>query len=43
MYGILLDKSGVEAVVPFHDDSLIMKSAGSIKLSLEDLATFYKT
>jgi CubicO group peptidase (beta-lactamase class C family) len=41
-YGILFDKSLVEVATPFHDDSLMMKSAGGVKSSLQDLLVFYK-
>jgi CubicO group peptidase (beta-lactamase class C family) len=41
-YGILFDKSHVQVAAPFHDDSLVMKSAGGVKSSLEDLLVFYR-
>lgn len=41
-YGILFDKKHIQVAAPFHDDSLMMKSAGGVKSSLEDLLIFYK-
>ena len=41
-YGIPFDQSPVEIARPFRDISLMMKTAGGIKSSLNDVMSFYE-
>ena len=40
-----MDKSPVEVPRPFHNNNsdLMMKAAGGVKSTLQDMVTFYKT